>query len=263
MTASDTLNRPDIGIGLFMLANMDESLPDVLRRVGKTELTCIEFAEFTHPLEDHDRAELETIADALDESGLRATSTHVAIEKLETRLGDLFETYSHLGIDTFVTGLGDEYYQSTEDFEAAVDRLTALGERIAYRGGRFCYHNHDHAFTEIDGRIAYERLVEATPETVGFELDAEWASISGHDPVEILDRHGDRMPIVHLKDADVARGRDVEIGAGDVGLQQVVNTAIDGEVEALVYEFDHVTDPYSSLERGSEFLSDYLEASER
>ncbi|WP_128476279.1 hypothetical protein [Halorussus pelagicus] len=63
-------------IQLYTLRDLDDSVPDLIRRVGETRFEGVEFAG----LGESDPGE---IRDALDDAGLDAAAAHVGIEDLE------------------------------------------------------------------------------------------------------------------------------------------------------------------------------------
>ncbi|MFC4550869.1 MULTISPECIES: sugar phosphate isomerase/epimerase family protein [Halorussus] len=236
-------------IQLYTLRALDDSLPDLLRRVGETAFEGVEFAG----LGDSDPAD---VADALDDAGLEAAAAHVGIDDLEDDPGGVAETYRQLGCETLVVP-----YLPEADFanaKAVADtgrRLTELAARLDEAGANFAYHNHDHEFTELGESSGFELLAGETD--IDLELDVGWADAASHDPVDLLGRLRDRVPLVHLK--DVGDGEPVELGEGQVDAEACVEAARDAGAEWLVYEHDEPTDPEASLHHGAETLDSLLE----
>ena len=113
-------------------------------------------------------------------------------------------------------------------------------------GSRFEVHNHHHELsTMIDGRPALEVFAELLDPSVALEVDLYWATAGGADPVELLDRLGDRVIAVHVKDGRMRPGISARklptdqrpAGQGDVPLAAVL--AADTAIEYAVIEFDH------------------------
>jgi inosose dehydratase len=76
------------------------------------------------------------------------------------------------------------------------DEAIAAGRRLAF---------HPHAATYIETPSEVERLVATTdPSRVGICLDVGHCIVGGGDPVSVLERLGDRVTHVHLKDVDPA-----------------------------------------------------------
>ena len=74
------------------------------------------------------------------------------------------------------------------------DETNAAGRRLAF---------HPHAGTYVETPAEVERLVATTgPEQVGICLDVGHYLVGGGDPVAALERLGERVTHVHLKDVD-------------------------------------------------------------
>ncbi|ELY97635.1 sugar phosphate isomerase/epimerase family protein [Natrialba aegyptia] len=239
-------------IQLYTLRELDESLPSVLRRVGETSFDGVEFAGADDPIPE--------TATVLADTGLTAAGVHVDIESLEDDLDAVVSDAAALGTERLtVPYLAVEHFSTTDAVRETGTRLETLATRLEMRGFELGYHNHDHEFIAVerqgrsdDGRSAFERLIEGTDESLSIELDVGWAVAAGYDPVALLEQLEGRVPLVHIK--DVADGRPVELGEGEVDLEACVTAARDAGVEWLIYEHDEPADPVASLERGAEVL---------
>lgn len=235
-------------VQLYTLRDVDATLVELPELVAAAGFDGVEFAG----LDDPDPV---AVAEALDAAALDVAGAHVDVDRVEADLDAVAGTYRSLGCDTIVVPRLDEACFADE---AAVDatarRLSNLAVRVEEHGLRLLYHNHDHEFVRLDELTAFERLVDATSDRVGFELDVGWAAIAGHDPVDLVERFGDRIPVVHLKDVDAESGEPVDLGEGDVDVDGCVRAARGADVEWLVFEHDRPTDPVASMEAAAERL---------
>jgi inosose dehydratase len=79
--------------------------------------------------------------------------------------------------------------------------LNELGETLAKEGVELVFHNHVGTYVETEGET--ERLLEVTDSKhVAWCLDCGHLAYGGGDTLRMLDRHGDRVGYVHLKDVD-------------------------------------------------------------
>lgn len=78
------------------------------------------------------------------------------------------------------------------------ERLTAFARHLLSRGLRLAYHHHMGAYVEAADEI--DRLMALTGPELGLLLDTGHAAFAGADPVELLERHADRVCHVHCKD---------------------------------------------------------------
>ncbi|WP_129112868.1 sugar phosphate isomerase/epimerase family protein [Halegenticoccus tardaugens] len=246
------------GIQLYSLRSLDEPVPDLIGRVGETSFEGLEFAGLGG-------ASPDSVVDALSSNELAVAGAHVPIEELESDVDGTIERYRAVGCERLVVPyLPDEAFESDAAVARTADRLSELADRLASRGVACCYHNHDHEFVEIEGEggaveSAFERLLADADDRVEIELDAGWANAAGYDPVDLLDRFGDRIPIVHLKDVATETRTPVELGDGDLDLADCVAAARRADVDWLVYEHDDPADAVASLERGASTLSELTE----
>ncbi|SIR46960.1 Sugar phosphate isomerase/epimerase [Haladaptatus litoreus] len=233
-------------IQLYSLRELDESLLDLLARVGETNFDGVEFAGLGGETP-------ETVAEALDTAGLGVAGAHVPFEELEANPADVVETYRKVGCDHLVVPYLDESHFDTE--KTAVEtahQLDDLAERVAEAGAELSYHNHDHEFVEIGDRTAFDAFIAES--NLNIELDVGWVVAAGRDPISLLDCLSGRTPLVHLK--DTADGTPVELGDGDVDMGACADTARSVGAEWLVYEHDDPNDPEASLLHGAERLTE-------
>lgn len=100
----------------------------------------------------------------------------------------------------------------------------------------FCYHNHGYEFERHENGTLFDYIVKQTdPKYVGFELDILWTVFPGQDPVALLQKHGNRFKLMHLKDlrkgvvGNMSGGtpveNDVALGTGQINLPGVLKAA--------------------------------------
>ena len=142
----------------------------------------------------------------------------------------------------YVTTLGQEYVGSGgfpspgigtyENTLATAEAMNRLGQRTVDAGlEKFFGHNHDGEFRttyEHEGETlsAWEILVRETdPDLVTFQLDVAWAAHAGVDVPALIEEYGDRIELLHVKDATGlnAGGRPTftNLGEGEVPLQRL------------------------------------------
>ncbi|WP_276256287.1 sugar phosphate isomerase/epimerase family protein [Halomontanus rarus] len=238
-------------INLYSVRDLDEPMLEILDRVADAGYDGV---QFSGGLRD---ASPEEIVDKLEETGLEVTGTHVGIDALEDELEETYELYGETldSPSAVVPYIDAEHFESAEAVEATADRVAAVAADAADYDWPVHYHNHAHEFVEIgDGETAFERFADLA-EDVGLELDVGWALVGGHDPVALIERYGDRIDLLHMKDmvTDEERGFR-EIGEGDVDMQACADAARDADVDWLIYEHDMPDDPAASIDTGAEFL---------
>ena len=191
----------------------------------------------------------EQFRDLLREYGLRATSRHGSTAEAgwTAELADSRTLgQRHVGSGgSAAPGLGS--YEDTLATAATLDRLGARS--VANGTGKVYVHNHQHEFTTkypdpATGELvsAWELLVRNTDRRyVTFQLDIGWAYDAGEDVAALLDRLGDRIELLHVKDG-VRTAAELEqrpLGHGELPLPEIL-AAARGKVRNYVFEQDPV-----------------------
>lgn len=177
----------------------------------------------------------------------------------------------------YVSTLGQEYVGSGgfaapgigsyEDTLATAETLDRLGQRSVEAGvGKVFGHNHAGEFTttythEGEEMSAWEIIVtETDPEYVTFELDVAWAADAGVDVPALLEEHGERIELLHVKDATNldAPGSPTftNLGEGDVDLQGILAAAEEhADIAYYVLEYDLAPRGEEFVATGFEYLT--------
>jgi sugar phosphate isomerase/epimerase len=113
-----------------------------------------------------------------------------------------------------------EEFDSPDAISKGLRRVNEAAELAAGRGMTIAYHNHFAEFSQhFDGVQAYDLLRAQLDDRVVFELDAYWAQMGGADAAEVLQRLGERVRLVHIKDGPAVSYEDdimVPIGEGRI-----------------------------------------------
>jgi sugar phosphate isomerase/epimerase len=155
----------------------------------------------------------------LDGNGLTMPSGHFSLDMLETDLDGALRIARTLGIAMIIC---PHIAAALRPGDAAgwrrfADRLARVGAAVQAQGHEFAWHNHDFEFAPLpDGSTPMEHLLAAAPD-IGWEIDVAWVIRGGAEPRPWIERAGQRIVAVHVK--DIARpGQAVaEDGWSDVG----------------------------------------------
>uniref|UniRef100_A0A942YE81 Sugar phosphate isomerase/epimerase n=1 Tax=Neobacillus citreus TaxID=2833578 RepID=A0A942YE81_9BACI len=229
---------------------LSADLPGTLQRIADIGYTNVEAFGFV------DRA--EALRDALDAAGLQSPSGHARLlDTGEQDLERIFHASVTVGLGTLIDPHIDESRWTTrEDVEAIARELSALAPRAADHGLVLGYHNHAFEFSNrIDGTSAFEVFAGALSDDVVLELDTYWAKVGGDDPVAVIERLGDKIQFLHVKDGDGSHDdkKQVAVGNGVMPIRDIVAAAPDAlhVVELDDHEgdvFQAVTDSHTFLE---------------
>lgn len=250
-TAASADRRLDrVGLQLYTVRDsMQESVERTLERVAQTGYDEVEFAGYFGRSPD-------AIRRTLDETGLRAPSTHLALESLEDDWDAAVDLAGTIGHDYLVVAsIAPENRTSLDDYRRMADRFNQVGERAKAAGLTFAYHNHAFEFEPVDGRVPWDVLLEATdPSLVKLELDLYWITSAGGDAAATLRSHPGRIPLVHVKDM-AADGSMADVGAGTLNFAALFALSEQAGIRHYFVEHDHPGDPFASIAASHHYLS--------
>lgn len=227
---------------------MASDLPGTLRRIADLGFQQVEPYAFA------DRAAEYTAA--LQAAGLTAPSTHTSL--IGADLDGLFAAAKAAGIDTVIDPHIDESRWGTrEDIEAIAAELNGIAAQAADHGLRVGYHNHAFELRiRIDGGSALEVLAAALDPRVVLEVDTYWAEVGGEPAPALLERLGDRVQFLHIKDGPITQSDvdQVPAGQGRMPIREILAAA----PQALpVIEFDgYAGDVFEGIAESRRYLTE-------
>ena len=190
---------------------------EVLRRIAGFGYGAVEpFDVQTDP--DQLRADL-------DEAGLAVCSVHAKI--LDGDAEAQVRGTLTLGAETLIVPWAEpERFADAESIAELAGELNQAAAKIADRGLRLGYHNHDFELSSIvGGRPALELLADALDPAVILEVDTYWAAVGGQDVPALLRRLGDRVRYLHVKDGPIGtRDGDMmtAVGSGAMPVAEIL-----------------------------------------
>ncbi len=260
--AYESLRASNLGVQLYTVRNVIGKDPaatlEAIQKIGYTEVEAV-------------YGNLHKIWSGLKETSLQPVSVHID-EALFIKGGSDFdsalEDVKGRGFKFVVMPyIPVEQRGGADMFKKLADMLNRSGEKAKSNGLRLCYHNHAFEYKPIDGKTGLELLMNDTQkDLVSLELDIFWASVGGHDPVEILKTYSGRIPLLHLKDKsrsftktqyneNVPPDTFKEIGSGSINIPAVLQAADTAGVEHYFVEQDQTPgDPIDSLRKSFEYL---------
>ena len=164
-----------------------------------------------------------------DDLGLTVSGAHAMALLREPDPAPVFEAVATLGTDLAIlpAGIPEESFTTHDGIEQAADLLNALSAKAAEHGLRLGYHNHWWEFEPVlEGRHALEVLAGLTAPEVLFEIDTYWAAVGGADPAAVLERLGERVAAIHVKDGPIVKGEPhVAVGTGAMPVPAILAAA--------------------------------------
>ena len=195
---------PSISIQLWTVRKqLEEDLDGTLARLSEIGFTRVEAFGFV------DRA--DALAAAFQRRGLSAPTGHASLASdvenpfavLDAPGNDqVFAAATKLGMTTvFEPFVAPDRWETVEEITRTATLLNAAAVTAAEHGITVGYHNHNQEFVNlIDGRFALEVFAELLAPEVVLEVDLYWAAAGGADVAALVERLGERVVAVHVKD---------------------------------------------------------------
>jgi sugar phosphate isomerase/epimerase len=194
------------------------------------------------------------LAGPLAEHGLTAPTTHARM--IGSDPSAVFDAAIRLGTSTVIDPYVDpKRWQSSDDVRQIATELNEVAGTAKDHGLTVGYHNHHFELeSRIDGRHALELFAEQLDPDVVLEVDAYWAAVGGADVPALLERLGDRVVALHIKDGDgtLDNNAQVAVGAGTMPVAAILDAAPDAlpvvELDDFAGDmFTAVADSYAYL----------------
>ena len=163
--------------------------------------------------------DLEQAMPLLAKYHIEVHAVHIFLDEYhyERELAILTELAQKYHISWFVVKSPARQTKDVLDETAA--RYRELAEELEKAGAGLLIHNEkEDICIRVNGKTAYEYLLEACGEKVGAEVDVGWMYCGGVDPEEFLWAHADRVKAVHNKDMKIT-GQEAPLGKGMVDLK--------------------------------------------
>ncbi len=262
---------PEISVQLYSIHRaLDADLDGSLGRLAEIGLRTVEAFDFVR------RA--DALKASFDAHGLSSPTAHAILiedEGVATPDGllsvppveETFAAAKALGVQVVIDPfVAPDRWETLADVQRNADRLNARAAQAKEFGLKVGYHNHDHELTSfIDGRPALEVFADLLDPQVLLEIDLYWATAAGAEPVALLQKIGDRLIAVHVKDGPMRPGISARelptdqqpAGRGDVPLAAVLTAGL--PIPYAVIEFDHYEgDIFAGIAESYAFLQSTL-----
>lgn len=195
---------------------MEKDFKETVRRTARLGYDGVEFAGF-YGLSAEETAEL------LKECGLYCAGSHCGADLLnEENLAKTLAYHKAIGCQYVIL----PYYgfNTAEDIDRAVALLNRAGDAAAAEGMKVGYHNHQHEFSAIDGKVILDELAARTNDNVVIQLDVYWAAVAGVDPIAWMKKWGKKVELIHLRQIGTDK-ENVDLPDGSLDMKAVIEAA--------------------------------------
>lgn len=208
-----------LSVQLYTLReHMQADAAETLRRVKEIGFDVVEPYRFVD--------DVATVKVQLERHGLRAPSAHTQFMDKDNQ-DDIFAAAAELGVTTLIQPSSDKALWSDADqIRRYAEAMAEVARKAADHGLSLGYHNH--AFEYQGGVDApLERFVEHTAGAVSLQVDTYWVAVGGDDPVALLQRLGDRVVALHIKDGPITEDSldQLPVGDGEMPVEEILAAA--------------------------------------
>lgn len=219
------------GIQLYSVRKEIEErgLETMLQVIKNAGYDCVECAGF-YGLSP------EEMRKTLDKFGLKAFSAHLGAAAIEQTLPYIDELELER---VYIPWVATEDFEG-EKFEAVVETVQKAKALLDQRGVLLGYHNHAHEYK--DGNDCVWKLVNAVP-GVTVQMDIFWVAVAGLDPIELMDKYGDKLSCIHVKELAWEKSADggflhAIVGQGKSKSKEVIEKAVQTGIDAFILEVE-------------------------
>jgi sugar phosphate isomerase/epimerase len=247
------VKRDQIALELYTVRSLtQQDFVGTLRAVAELGYPAVEFAGFGG-------LSAQELRGVLDGLGLRAMAAHVPLDEFAARLPQVCADLRTLGIEYGVVPyLGEDRRGDVDQARWLAETFNEWGDRCKDEGIRFGYHNHAFEFEPLPGEQPQTMfdilLTETDPKVVMLELDIYWVRFAGADPLQLIQAHPARFPILHMKDMAAGDAKAIaNVGEGVIDWPPILQAA-EAKTAWYVVEHDTPSDPLADAERSLRYL---------
>ena len=220
----------------------------VLQAVSEIGYSGVEFAGYGGLSAKEMRALLE-------KHRLHAVGSHVPLERLTGALEQELAYNREIGTRHIIVPWYDA--KSEEDIRTLAGLLREIAPKVREAGFGFAYHNHAHEFATAHGRYLLDLLLQlVSANELDLELDLYWTAYAGVDYRAYLQKHANRIKLLHLKQmADFTSKRCVDLDEGVIDFREIIILGNKIGVEHYILEQEEFAESaYVSVRKGFEHI---------
>lgn len=198
------------GLQMYSLRDITKnSMRMALEKVAEMGYKYVEFAGFF----DYTP---EQIKIWLDEFGLVCSGTHTGVALIAPeKIDETIRYHKIIGCDNLIVPGCD--WSTPEKANDLIELFNTVQKKLSENGIRFGYHNHSREFLPNSNGLVFEDEVISKTQAE-LEIDTFWLFNAGVDVIDYLEKHKDRIRVVHIKDGipTAAENRSFDTAHADV-----------------------------------------------
>lgn len=251
------------GLNLYSIRNLIKTEEDFLK-------TALNLAEMGYDSMQYSGGEYDPdrIARVSAASCLPVTLTHIPYDRIVNEPERLMEEHNRFGCKCIGLGaLNSQFLINESIFKDSVEKLEKSAEKMLECGFRFCYHHHAFEFFRINGETAFDYMLNNAPH-INFTMDTYWLQYGGVDIISTLEKVGDKVAFLHLKDYMIGAQQKEDgkykfepifapVGDGNINFKPIVDFGNKIGVEDFLVEQDNAAllpDTLEQVKRSIEYI---------
>ena len=255
--------KPNLSIQLYTVRDqIKQDLRGTIKKIANLGFKNVETAFWPEGVS------LQEAANVLKENKLNVSSCHIEIP-----IGDNKKTFLETAKSFNCHNMiwhgwpEDKRYSSLEGTKELIKIYNEANRFASANGLQFGLHNHWWEFrNKVSDKFVYEILLEELDKDIFFEIDTYWVKVAGHDPATIIQKFGDRVKFMHVKDGPAKYNDQLAIDNPDPmtpvgkGTQNfpAIFKAASSKCEYLVIEMDKTAmDVFDALKQSVDFMKPY------
>jgi sugar phosphate isomerase/epimerase len=214
--------QDSIALQLYTVRDaLEADFDGTIRRIAEMGYRAVETASFPNTTPQAAR-------DLFNSLGIRVTSAHSKLPLGEDRT-EILETIEALGSPYLVCPWldPDPYFSSLDEIKRTAEMLNEADQIVRDAGKTLAYHNHWFEAYIVDGKPAYQHLLDYLEPTIMLEIDTYWMKVGGLDPAQVVREAGQRAPLLHIKDgpATSIEANMVAVGDGAMDVSAILEAS--------------------------------------
>jgi sugar phosphate isomerase/epimerase len=217
----------DFSIQLYSVRDViNNDFAGTLKKLAEMGYTGVEFAGYGG-------LSAPAMKEALTANGLKPIGAHIGLQQLTENLDEEIAYHKVLGTEYLICP--NSQIKTGDDALELAKTLTPVVEKLNAAGLKFAYHNHAHEFVQSGGKYLMDILFANLPPEAAMELDIFWVAHADVDPFSFMEKHKDRLKLIHVKQIDENK-RCVDIENGIINFREIITKAKTLGVEHFILE---------------------------
>jgi sugar phosphate isomerase/epimerase len=261
-TLADAKTLPTIGVQLYTVRSILPEKPletlKAIEQMGYREAEVVGNS-------------VEKIWDSLKQTSLKPVSIHLDTalfmanrDKLPAALDDAAKRGFKYVVCPYIA---PKDRGGVDVMKKLADTLNEAGGKSRAAGMTLAYHNHAFEFEPVasGGTLLDVLMSSSDPKLVQLEMDVMWVKVGGADPVALLEKYKNRVPLMHVKNLkegieqryneQIPRDGFKEVGNGVIQFAPVLRAAEKFGVKHFFVEQDQTPgNPLDSLRESYTYL---------